>query len=898
MVKWVLFQLHWFFGITAGIVLAVVGVTGGMLSFEREILVALNPGILTVGKAETPPLAPDALIQRIRAQAPDKTVTSLTVYGDPERSARVMFAPPPGERRGEFLYVNPYDGKLLPRPRGEDAMFTIMFIHRWLAAGEVGKQIVGASTAILIFFALSGLYLRWPRNWASLKTWVYIDFSRRGRSLFWELHSIVGTWVLPFYLLAALTGLTWSYDWYRNAYYDVLGAPRPAQRGPGGAPPQQAQGQQGQGQQAANGAQGAPPQAGQTGTPPAGEAGARGQNGQPGGERGQRGPGGAGGQGGQGGGRADLATLWPVFVKESGGFTQASLRLPVQGASLSIQYIPLNADHERASNTLVLDASGKVREHKRYADLPLNLKLAGSIFPLHAGSFFGMPGLILMMIASLLMPLFTITGWLLYLDRRRKKKEVARQAAALSDGIASDAAPVLIAFASQSGTAERLAWQSAGLLKAAGRPVRVTPLGTLRPQDLVAAQQVLFVVSTFGEGEAPDSARPFAKLMQAGPAALTGITYGVLALGERSYAHFCGFGRDLDAWLHTSGATPLFDRVEADHEDAAALRHWQAELGALTGTSVEADWTAPAYRSWRLVSRRELNPGSVGLPTFHVVLEPADGTDLDWSAGDVAEVGPENAPATLDAFFAAWEKAAPAELAVAESHGELRQVLARRHLPAPAEAAGWQPQDFTERLKPLPHREYSIASIPQDGRLELVVRQARTPEGYGLGSGWLTVYAPIGGTVALRIRPNSGFHAPPEGRPLILIGNGTGLAGLRSLLKARIHAGQDRNWLIFGERNADKDFYFREELAGWTASGALERLDTAFSRDAERLYVQDVLKREADRVKAWVAEGAAIYVCGSLKGMAPAVHQALTDILGADSLEAIAQDGRYRRDVY
>ncbi len=104
-------------------------------------------------------------------------------------------------------------------------MFTIMFIHRWLAAGEVGKQIVGASTAILIFFALSGLYLRWPRNWASLKTWVFIDFSRRGRSLFWELHSIVGTWVLPFYLLAALTASRGRTTGIATPINDVLGGP-------------------------------------------------------------------------------------------------------------------------------------------------------------------------------------------------------------------------------------------------------------------------------------------------------------------------------------------------------------------------------------------------------------------------------------------------------------------------------------------------------------------------------------------------------------------------------------------------------------------------------------------------------------------------------------------------
>jgi sulfite reductase (NADPH) flavoprotein alpha-component len=197
-------------------------------------------------------------------------------------------------------------------------------------------------------------------------------------------------------------------------------------------------------------------------------------------------------------------------------------------------------------------------------------------------------------------------------------------------------------------------------------------------------------------------------------------------------------------------------------------------------------------------------------------------------------------------------------------------------------------------------REYSIASIPADGNLQLIIRQEIHPDAsLGLGSGMLTEHALLGSSINLRLRRNSSFHLPSEPVPMILLGNGTGLAGLRSLLKARIAEGQTRNWLLFGERNVAHDFYCREELQGWLASGDLARLDLAFSRDqAEKIYVQDRLRESADQLRIWLAEGAAIYICGSLQGMAMGVEEVLIELLGVREVEQLVEQGRYRRDVY
>ena len=200
----------------------------------------------------------------------------------------------------------------------------------------------------------------------------------------------------------------------------------------------------------------------------------------------------------------------------------------------------------------------------------------------------------------------------------------------------------------------------------------------------------------------------------------------------------------------------------------------------------------------------------------------------------------------------------------------------------------------------MPTREYSIASIPTQLFLRLTVRQQLDQNGQlGLGSGWLTEHTQVNDTIALRIRTNESFHLIDDNRPMICIGNGTGIAGLMSLLHARTRQDYSENWLIFGERQRRCDFFYQTTIEVWQNMGMLKRLDLAFSRDQEqRVYVQDILRQQADELKAWIDRDAVIYVCGSIEGMASGVDQALNDILGEAQVDELRLNGRYRRDVY
>jgi sulfite reductase (NADPH) flavoprotein alpha-component len=458
----------------------------------------------------------------------------------------------------------------------------------------------------------------------------------------------------------------------------------------------------------------------------------------------------------------------------------------------------------------------------------------------------------------------------------------------------------LVAFASQTGFAEQLARRSWQALRDAGLRADLAVLGTLDAAQLSQYRRVLFVVSTTGEGDAPDSAAAFVRKAMDAATPLPQLGYGVLALGDREYAQYCAFGHRLDHWLRHAGAQPLFDLVEVDNGEAGALRHWQHHLGLLAGRTDLPDWSSPTYAPWRLSERRVSNPGSAGAAAFDLALLPADGSALQWRAGDIAEIGPRNPPDEVAQWLAATGLDGATRVRRDDGEIALAELLARSRLPVATDARGRGAQAVADELAALPHREYSIASIPADGALRLLVRQMRRDDGrLGLGSGWLTEYAGDGAAINLRIRSNPSFHAPTDARPLILIGNGTGLAGLRALLRERIDAGHHRNWLLFGERNAACDLHYRDDLDAWQADGRIERNDYAFSRDgAQRVYVQDRLRERIDEIREWIAAGAAVYVCGSLEGMAPAVDAVLREALGDDALETMAADGRYRRDVY
>ena len=414
-------------------------------------------------------------------------------------------------------------------------------------------------------------------------------------------------------------------------------------------------------------------------------------------------------------------------------------------------------------------------------------------------------------------------------------------------------AKTLIAYASESGSGEQLADELHVKLKNQGGSALCISLNQVTEQQLKQADTLLIIASTYGEGEAPDNGRHFLDKLDKLKSTLSYLNYAILALGDKEYNQYCQFGIALNQALQNKHCTPLFAPILVDKLDENSINEWYSHL-LNKGLLAEAvphstlSSTQLPIQQLKLTGRQQVNINSPGAPLFEINL--AVPNDLTWQAGDIA----------------------------------------RLHI-----------KDTV--------REYSIASVPQEQSLKLLVREQKHPTGeLGLGSGWLCHQADLDSKQAFSIRANPKFNPLDEHKKLILIGNGSGLAGLRGHLKHRELKQHHENWLLYGERCAEHDLPWHLELTEWFNAKHLTEIDLAFSRQTADSnikvgrchsgYVQDALLAQQAKLKDWVNNGAAIFICGSLQGMAKDVESMLLDILGQPVLSRLERQGLYRKDVY
>ena len=177
----------------------------------------------------------------------------------------------------------------------------------------------------------------------------------------------------------------------------------------------------------------------------------------------------------------------------------------------------------------------------------------------------------------------------------------------------------------------------------------------------------------------------------------------------------------------------------------------------------------------------------------------------------------------------------------------------------------------------------------------------------GVASTWLSDRLSDGQPLPVYLHEAPHFRLADPTQSMLMIGAGTGIAPYRGFLQEReAEQSKGRNWLVFGHQHEQTDFLYADELKAWKASGVLDHLSCAWSRDqAEKVYVQDLLHKEQDLVWNYLESGAVVYVCGDANKMAPAVHDALAAVAeahgGSDGkawLMELGNQGRYRRDVY
>jgi sulfite reductase (NADPH) flavoprotein alpha-component len=514
-------------------------------------------------------------------------------------------------------------------------------------------------------------------------------------------------------------------------------------------------------------------------------------------------------------------------------------------------------------------------------------------------------------------------------------------------------APLTILFATESGNAESLADIARKAASKLGFAARVLDMADATPAQVAAAQNLLVIASTWGEGDPPQRAIDFhAALMAEDAPRFDGVRYAVLALGDRAYAKFCETGRLFDERFAALGGTRVADRIECylDYDVAAnawlggTLTQLQAGLGEPdAGAAVihvdfaRAPLEASAYNRTRpfeaeITERIKLSGSRSTSETWHVEVSLA-GSGIVYEPGDSLGFLPSNDPALVDAVLMATGLSGDAALRAALSERfdittlTRKQVADYARLIGDASLAedvafadgrqvidllsaaphGLSAEQLTSLLRPLPPRYYSVASslktVPDEAHLLVAAVRYETHgrARSGVASVDLADRRNAGERLKVFVKPNLHFRLPTDPqRPIIMIGPGTGVAPFRAFMQERDAVGaRGKSWLVFGHRHYTHDFLYQLEWQDLLKRGVLSRLDVAFSRDQpEKRYVQHALWDARRDLHAWVQDGAVIYVCGDANAMAKDVHATLQRIVGDQALDALRREGRYLRDVY
>ncbi|HJS86913.1 MAG TPA: sulfite reductase subunit alpha, partial [Acetobacteraceae bacterium] len=415
--------------------------------------------------------------------------------------------------------------------------------------------------------------------------------------------------------------------------------------------------------------------------------------------------------------------------------------------------------------------------------------------------------------------------------------------------------------------------------------------------------------------------------------------------------------------LAALGGRRVADRIECDLDYEAPAKAWiDSSLRALEPSGdaavIHVDFarseTEPAFSRARpfeaeVTELVNLNSSRSTTETFHVELS-LEGAGIAYEPGDSLGFMPSNDPRLVEDVLRAAGRDGDAAL-----HGQLRdkldittltrdQVGTYARLTGDAELAAiagdaervsafvrdrqvidllahaparLSAEQLTGLLRPLPPRYYSVASsraaVGEEAHLLIGAMrwQSHGRDRKGVASVEIAERRKAGDRLKVFLKPNTHFRLPADpDRPIIMVGPGTGVAPFRAFTQHREAIGaRGPSWLFFGARNFTHDFLYQLEWQDWLKSGVLTRMDVAFSRDQrEKIYVQHRMWETRRDLYKWLADGAALYVCGDATAMAKDVHATLLriaeDQAGQDAeaaaawLRGLQQTGRYLRDVY
>ena len=375
-------NIHLWLSVPFGILITLICFSGAALVFEKEVMELCHRELYFVKKVEAAPLPMEQLMTKVAATLPDSvSVTGVNISSDPERAYQVTLSKP----RRASMYVDQYTGEITGKYE-RAPFFNFMFrMHRWLLDsmkqdGGIfwGKMIVGTSTLMFVFVLISGVFVWWPRTRKALKNSLKIVANKGWRRFWYDLQVAGGMYALVFLLAMALTGLTWSFQWYRTGFYKTFGV--------------EVQPSMGHGNAAANS------------TAKGGK-----RDGKPEGRE------------GRGAHRYSPYTNWQQVYEQLAEANPDYKQISVSDGSASVA-VPRFGNQRGTDRYKFNPRNGEITETTLYKDLDNSGKIRGWIYSVHVGSWGGMLTRILTFVAALIGASLPLTGYYLWIRKKIKRR--------------------------------------------------------------------------------------------------------------------------------------------------------------------------------------------------------------------------------------------------------------------------------------------------------------------------------------------------------------------------------------------------------------------------------------------------------------------------------------------
>lgn len=372
-------QIHLWLGLITGLVVLIVSITGCLFVFQKEISDLIQKETFFVKPPTSVVTLPYSTLLKKAEQAlgKDHPVNFSTTYKDKEHAWEFMTYKA-GDPKAltyfgsidyyESVFINPYTGAVTGLHDYKYDFFNIVkFIHWSLLLNDTyGQNIVGYSTLIFVFMLITGMVMWWPKKWS--KTNINKSFKVKWKAGFkrviYDLHNVSGFYVMLITLVLALTGMVFAFKWFQTTVYMVASGSI------------------------------SPPEVKQVKSKPA------------------------------------PPVLYPVDIafKKAKVLLPASDRInvsPAAGADgvIYIYGIQGKETYYHADALQFDQYSGKLLYRRNYEEQNAGEKLIGMNYDIHVGAILGLPGKIIAFIASLVAASLPVTGFMIWLNRKKKKKK-------------------------------------------------------------------------------------------------------------------------------------------------------------------------------------------------------------------------------------------------------------------------------------------------------------------------------------------------------------------------------------------------------------------------------------------------------------------------------------------